>query len=470
VASLYGESTEDSGLSSDATWYSGGSDFVTSDDESTLKAAEQQETRERRRQLVAADTEDSQSDDDAVSFVADAIELQRLHEESTMDIPKVLERLRTEAAGTTTATTASPLLVSLGTAAAGGGSEADDDMDASDVEDYTNPVVEADDNDDDGEFMCQEELDDETTLEQEEQLPPDDVTAEQEIALLQQENEMSLDELRERYQISAEGASEADPDRDSDENESSRSRAADRSDEEYEPEEAVDDETTMEAEEQLGREMSAKDEIDLLRRESEMPVEELRAMYAELNETTRETAMNEDSPAPEAESDLQSQLAADEDQENDEDFLPDEDIKDDEETMEAEEKLGREMSAEEEIALLQKESELPVEELRRMYQSTDEEEDSQDSSSIPLTKRKRSDESSPDGLKKAKHDDGIDAMKKLELSAESAWRTRASRPFLIPSRVKLREYQQIGLNWLVSLQSRRLNGILADGMYSTALM
>jgi hypothetical protein len=31
--------------------------------------------------------------------------------------------------------------------------------------------------------------------------------------------------------------------------------------------------------------------------------------------------------------------------------------------------------------------------------------------------------------------------------------------------VKLREYQQTGLNWLVSLQSRRLNGILADGKH-----
>ena len=29
-----------------------------------------------------------------------------------------------------------------------------------------------------------------------------------------------------------------------------------------------------------------------------------------------------------------------------------------------------------------------------------------------------------------------------------------------------RKYQQVGLNWLVSLQSRRLNGILADGTFA----
>jgi hypothetical protein len=39
-----------------------------------------------------------------------------------------------------------------------------------------------------------------------------------------------------------------------------------------------------------------------------------------------------------------------------------------------------------------------------------------------------------------------------------------ARPFLLASWVKLRNYQHIGLNWLVSLQTRRLNGILADEM------
>jgi SNF2 family DNA or RNA helicase len=57
-------------------------------------------------------------------------------------------------------------------------------------------------------------------------------------------------------------------------------------------------------------------------------------------------------------------------------------------------------------------------------------------------------------------------MRKLEVAEEEARVTRATRPFLIALWVKLREYQQIGLNWLVSIQTRRLNGIPADEMVS----
>mgnify|MGYP001371515554 CR=1 FL=1 len=41
----------------------------------------------------------------------------------------------------------------------------------------------------------------------------------------------------------------------------------------------IDDETTIEAEEKLGRDMSYKDEINLLTKENEMSIEELKAMY-----------------------------------------------------------------------------------------------------------------------------------------------------------------------------------------------
>lgn len=37
-------------------------------------------------------------------------------------------------------------------------------------------------------------------------------------------------------------------------------------------------------------------------------------------------------------------------------------------------------------------------------------------------------------------------------------------PFILSNKLSLREYQHVGLNWLVSLHERRLNGILADGM------
>ena len=37
-------------------------------------------------------------------------------------------------------------------------------------------------------------------------------------------------------------------------------------------------------------------------------------------------------------------------------------------------------------------------------------------------------------------------------------------PFLMNPTLKLREYQKEGVNWLVSMCSRKLNGILADEM------
>ncbi|KAL7499866.1 hypothetical protein ACHAWT_007886 [Skeletonema menzelii] len=49
-------------------------------------------------------------------------------------------------------------------------------------------------------------------------------------------------------------------------------------------------------------------------------------------------------------------------------------------------------------------------------------------------------------------------------SDEKARQTMLTRPFLLASWVKLRAYQQVGMNWLVSAQSRRLNSILADEM------
>jgi SNF2 family DNA or RNA helicase len=57
-------------------------------------------------------------------------------------------------------------------------------------------------------------------------------------------------------------------------------------------------------------------------------------------------------------------------------------------------------------------------------------------------------------------DDGIEALKALRESEDRARATVATRPFLLSTWVKLRTYQQTGLNWLVSTQSRRLNGIL----------
>ncbi len=55
-------------------------------------------------------------------------------------------------------------------------------------------------------------------------------------------------------------------------------------------------------------------------------------------------------------------------------------------------------------------------------------------------------------------------MAQLEAADARVREAEVARPYLLDSTVMLRPYQQIGLNWLVSMHERRLNGILADEM------
>ena len=333
------------------------------------------------------------------------------------------------------------------------------------------------------------DVDDETTMEAEEKLQRD-MSYEAEIDLLTRESEIPIEELRKQYAaVLGQGTADTSQEKDeglessSDENkDTSRGNVwgaylfseGDNGDEEadeFEPMDAnpVDDEETIEAEEKLGREMSYEEELALLKRESEMSVEELRALYAPKHGSEEDENTSEDNDdGQELGSSILAHLdQAVEDQENDDEFLPDLTQRDDETTIEAEEKLGREMSSEAEIALLREESEIPIESLRKMYQ-----EKSEQSGSSQARKRKRDEqageESAPSetGEDEESDSDGdsLDAGKALdalEASAEKARTTQVTRPYLLSSWVKLREYQQIGLNWLVNMAERRLNGILA---------
>jgi E1A-binding protein p400 len=55
------------------------------------------------------------------------------------------------------------------------------------------------------------------------------------------------------------------------------------------------------------------------------------------------------------------------------------------------------------------------------------------------------------------------AMERLEKADMQARSIHVDFPFILSKKLSLREYQHVGLNWLVSLHERRLNGILADG-------
>ena len=239
-------------------------------------------------------------------------------------------------------------------------------------------------------------------------------------------------------------------------------------DDEFEPTQEVDDETTLDAEERLGRDMSYEDEIALLNKENEMSVEELRKLYGFTgdgndNDETDDESDDDGNDTDSNKIDIMN-ISNDGDggdggDDGEDEFEPEEEVIDDETTMEAEERLGREMSAEDEIALLKRESETPIEELRAMYSNVAPASPSpaaDTNGAHPLandSKRQRLD-------KEADDNDGIDALKALRESEERARTTMATRPFLLSNWVKLRKYQQTGLNWLVSTQTRRLNGIL----------
>lgn len=456
---LLDQSTEDEQQWSDGTdeSYEENSSDASSDDETTLQQAEWQETHQ-------------------IPYQANPEELRLLHEEATMTVQEVVERLQQQQEPSSRVVRFNDENNSNDQSMV----EEDDAMESSNDTDSMD--------DDDDEFAVPNPadlVDDERTLIAEEQLPPE-MDPDSELALLQQENELSLDELRQKYAVPCTNDNSHEPPSGNNTDSASSDNNSDSSDleadDEFEPpqREVVDDETTMIAEERLGRDMSYQEEIDLLNRENSMSVEELRRLYAGMdnnghddNNSGSEAAVDEEmevEPEQARPSSQLSELWSHQDQENDDAFVLEEDPVDDETTIEAEERLGPTMSAQDEIALLQREGELPIEELRKLYASND---TSSDNGNEPASRKRPRDGNDADNgtdsrqrvkTDKADDDDGVAAMVRLEASAEQARQSMVTRPFFIPKWVKLREYQQIGLNWLVSLQSRRLNGILADEM------
>jgi len=339
-------------------------------------------------------------------------------------------------------------------------------------------------------------VDDETTIAAEENLGRD-MSYEDEIALLERENEMSIEELKAMYQNIQEGNDDDDDDNNNNDDDvlddgSANNQQSDEDpfaaddqavEDEFKPDNAdVDDETTIEAEERLGRDMSHEDEIALLEKENEMSVEELRAMYFKQQDgSSDEKGAGDDVHADADANTEEDTISAASDSQDEAEFEPTEgaDI-DDETTLEAEERLGREMTHEEEINMLEKESEMPIEQLRAMYANQDddmaENDDGSSTSSHESIDHIETDDDTQESKKRKLHsenekleeeeelDEGAAAMKSLEYADAKARNTAVSRPYLLSSWVKLRKYQHVGLNWLVSIQARRLNGILADEM------
>jgi SNF2 family DNA or RNA helicase len=289
-------------------------------------------------------------------------------------------------------------------------------------------------------------------------------------------------------------------------------------DDEFEYTEEHDDETTLLEEERLaalqgGGDQSEAQELALLQSEGEIPIEQLRAMYAQMpaytdddDEEDEEESDGESSQATEdrraskvAAPTAQSESGGEEGSDEDDEFEYTEE-QDDETTLLEEERLaalqgGGDQSEAQELALLQSEGEIPIEQLRAMYAqmpaySDDEEGEEQKESDgevmdqdeeqggveaialpaveVDAAAQMDVDDASQDGTLVISRDKPSgtldDALERLEAADLAARSIRVDRPFILSKKMTLREYQHVGLNWLVSLHERRLNGILADEM------
>ena len=412
-------------------------------------------------------------------------------------------------------------------------------VDFSDLDCIDINAIENSDSDEDFHLLIDENaIDDDTTL-NEEETNTRDISITDEIALLKKEGDMPLEELRAlyrtRYQTEVNESEDNSEESSQKSNELNNKRTTSfklsddltsSDDDDSFMDESVseeEDETTLLLEESFGQEMCATDELNILHRESQMSIEDLRAMYQGFNESSNDVDLidNNDSSENasisqklEHEIDYEESTFSEEsninvkiDNENeveendfqeiesDEDFEIEEEESVDETTFLDELQKGREISIEEEISTLRKDAELSLEELRAKYSNMnqlemdieeyEEESENEDHSEGEVHYENTSDDNvdrnvcsdvkvsdedhAPETMKfiekngKKTIDISLERLASSDLAARSV---HVERPFILSKQVVLREYQHVGLNWLVSLHERRLNGILADEMVS----
>ncbi|XP_041671142.1 uncharacterized protein LOC121528071 isoform X2 [Cheilinus undulatus] len=292
--------------------------------------------------------------------------------------------------------------------------------------------------------------------------------------------------------------------------------AADEDDRDFEPTcEEEDDEETIEVEEQQeGNDAeSHRREIELLKEEGMLPLDQLLSTLK----------MPQESGSDEECSDETSSSA--EGEEEDGEFTAnEEDAEDEEETIDAQEKIEGNVDHAEELDDLAKEGDMSVEELLEKYKgayasdfempsasgskassdsevSGDEEEETEEDESDAESNTSSSDspgdsaedDSERDDEESEDDDDDCGGMEVLLKEGDNSPPSSSSRPkkeishiaataeslqpkgyTLATTKVKtpipfllhgtLREYQHIGLDWLVTMYEKKLNGILADEM------
>ncbi|XP_071754605.2 uncharacterized protein srcap isoform X1 [Centroberyx gerrardi] len=295
-----------------------------------------------------------------------------------------------------------------------------------------------DEDDRDFEPPCEEE-DDEETIEVEEQQEGNDAESHRrEIELLKEEGMLPLDQLLSTLKRPQESGSDGDC---SDETSSS----VEEEDGEFtaNEEDAEDEEDTIDAQEKVEGNVDHAEELDDLAKEGDMSIEELLEKYkgaytsdfeepsASVSKASSESEASgdEEEETEEDESDVESNTSS---SDSPEDSEEDDDSEKDEEESEEEEDDDDDDCGDEGMEVLLKEG----------------------------------DHSPPSASSRPKKE-----ISHIAATAESlqpkgytlaTTKVKTPIPFLLHG--TLREYQHIGLDWLVTMYEKKLNGILADEM------
>ncbi|CAL1290982.1 unnamed protein product [Larinioides sclopetarius] len=256
----------------------------------------------------------------------------------------------------------------------------------------------------------------------------------------------------------------------------------------------IDDEATIQKEEEDINEAEQNEEIKLLQQESEMPFEDfLESLPPEI--LSSHTSLNDSKLSGDLEASCSSTTKeSNEDKtkvlptSDDDDFQASDEEEDDEQTLLEQESEEKDVDHDQEMRDLEAENELSIEELRAKY-SAAYASDFEVETSEHLSGTNDSESSDEYSEDESKDDDNESSLKELtsqdqnesdnpskEISdiaaAAESFQPKGNTlsttqvctkiPFLLKH--NLREYQHIGLDWLNAMYEKKLNGILADEM------
>ncbi|KAM8836394.1 uncharacterized protein srcap isoform 1-T2 [Spinachia spinachia] len=304
-----------------------------------------------------------------------------------------------------------------------------------------------DEDDRDFEPPCEEEDDDEETIEVEEQQEGNDAESHRrEIKLLKEEGLLPLDQLLSTLKLPQETGS--------DEECSDVTSSSVEEDGEFtaNEEDAQDEEDTIAAQEKVEGQVDHAEELDDLAKEGDLSVEELLEKY--------KGAYASDFEAPSAsgsKDSSDSEVSGDEEEESDEE---ESDAESNSSSSDSQGDSGPEDDSEDE----QEEEESEEEEVEEEEEDDDNDDNCCGDEGMEVL-LKEGDNSPPSSSRPKKEISHIAATaESLQPKGYTLATTKVKTPIPFLLHGTLREYQHIGLDWLVTMYEKKLNGILADEM------